>query len=1183
MQRLLRTVVALAAAVPAALAALPAAAQEDHRIVPGQSASGVIGVAGEEDAIHFFAPVGAKLTITVKQRKGGTLLPQFTKLLAPSLADLLPAATVKTNKKGTTTAIKSLVLPETGDYVLGVTGGQLSTGTYDLTSKEAPANVLVEVIDHTGSTDEVCFDVHAGSVLTLVAAAVAGEAIHPFVERVSSPSDSDVDLSGTTRKTTATKDSIKNLVIDEGGLWCGFVTGVDGSTGIYTFTIKPAKTPALDFDLDPPPPPGSPDVTSVNPTSFLIPSTANSMTVSGAGFQNGCTVAIAPSANVANLAVQFDNAGQLTVTFDVTAGAATGARSVTVTNPDLLSDTLPAAFTLSDAPTGISVTSVTPNSGGGDGGTAVLIQGTLFVPLPSAVKFGGIDAYAVNRVDTGNILCRVPPAASLSTGAGTAVDVFVENTPGDSATLAGGFTYDADPVRPTVVSTVPAVGATGVATNLQRVVLILSERAAGAGVTVGNFDYFRSAASGANDITTPRILSASPGADARMLVIQRGAASGGTMSTNSIYVAQIHQSGQTSGFVTDTAGNALDPVPFAGVVYQSSFTTGTGTDLTAPTVMATTPGNGAMNVDADTTIAVTFSEPVDPTSVAGAFSLKQGVTPVPGNLALDNLCTTLVFTPRSKLLSNTTYTIGVATTLRDLAVTALAAPFSRNFTTAPSDGTAPTAVLTVDGLPQDLNGSGTFIPGTSNGGAASAPGAATAFDAYVPRSGFRIDLAFADAGGSGVNPSSFTITCNRAVGSVNAGVNFANLFAVTPLGATWTVDGAHLLAAGDNAVFTANVSDYGLNAATTQTLQVDVGDITQTISNGAGTASTDRDPFNARQSWLLRFDQDIYAIVPSGTTTITVTSTGGANGTADLREDLALVGLNGTESGSAATVTNGSDTGTSAIVQRMFREAVRGHVNERYGITFGGTHGTDSVNIEFLLAGEQGSLGSVPNPATWTSGSGYSMMTVTGDESPRSTTTGTLGRATLDFRNTSQQNDSNTAAPGGTNLGVFLTNMIRVRINDGAGTSFRDTFDPLIGARGGSPVGSNTLDGTVLDDAFVYGSATPAQKARFDLITTAIDRLALYASSVTAHEIGHSTGLVPDGAPKAGLFGNAHPNNSFIEDPGSFTTQNHIDTPGPNVMEAAVGFDDSIAGGSAFIRFEPLSLAYLLRRMIYDQ
>ena len=79
-------------------AALAAAAPAAHRILPGQKAFGTISAADQEDEVVFHGDAGAKVTFTVKQRKGGTLLPVFTKVVDPSMADVLGTTVLaKTN------------------------------------------------------------------------------------------------------------------------------------------------------------------------------------------------------------------------------------------------------------------------------------------------------------------------------------------------------------------------------------------------------------------------------------------------------------------------------------------------------------------------------------------------------------------------------------------------------------------------------------------------------------------------------------------------------------------------------------------------------------------------------------------------------------------------------------------------------------------------------------------------------------------------------------------------------------------------------------------------------------------------------------------------------------------------------------------------------------------------------
>jgi large repetitive protein len=60
--------------------------------------------------------------------------------------------------------------------------------------------------------------------------------------------------------------------------------------------------------------------------------------------------------------------------------------------------------------------------------------------------------------------------------------------------------------------------------------------------------------------------------------------------------------------VKDISGNTQTSFP------SQSFTTGTGTDLLAPTIVSTTPVTGATNVAVTTTVKVVFSEAMDPAS-----------------------------------------------------------------------------------------------------------------------------------------------------------------------------------------------------------------------------------------------------------------------------------------------------------------------------------------------------------------------------------------------------------------------------------------------------------------------------------------------------------------------------------------------------------------------------------------
>ena len=153
------------------------------------------------------------------------------------------------------------------------------------------------------------------------------------------------------------------------------------------------------------------------------------------------------------------------------------------------------------------------------------------------------------------------------------------------------------------------------------------------------------------------------------------------LSPNTTYTATI-----TSG-ANDLAGNALE------ANYTWSFTTGSGTDTTVPTVTLVNPLNLATGVPINQKIAATFSEWMDPATISSkTFTIKQGSTSVPGVVIYVGLVAT--FIPESNLIPNTQYTATVTTGAKDLAGNALAGNYVWSFTTgADADTTAPTVTL----------------------------------------------------------------------------------------------------------------------------------------------------------------------------------------------------------------------------------------------------------------------------------------------------------------------------------------------------------------------------------------------------------------------------------------------------------------------------------------------------------
>jgi hypothetical protein len=127
----------------------------------------------------------------------------------------------------------------------------------------------------------------------------------------------------------------------------------------------------------------------------------------------------------------------------VTPAHAAGAVSVVLTTTGG-SATKASGFTYVAAPT---ITSISPNSGGTAGGTAVTITGTNLTTT-TGVTFGGVAATAVTVVSATSVTCNTPA------GAAGAVDV-VLSTGSGSVTSTNGFTYG---TAPTIITIVPSSG-----------------------------------------------------------------------------------------------------------------------------------------------------------------------------------------------------------------------------------------------------------------------------------------------------------------------------------------------------------------------------------------------------------------------------------------------------------------------------------------------------------------------------------------------------------------------------------------------------------------------------------------------------------------------------------------------------------------------------------------------------
>jgi hypothetical protein len=224
----------------------------------------------------------------------------------------------------------------------------------------------------------------------------------------------------------------------------------------------------------------------------------------------------------------------------------------------------------------------------------------------------------------------------------------------------------ADVIAPTVITTVPANAATGVAFNT-KVSATFSEAMDPSTINAATFTLKQGTTAIAGLVTFAGTTATfSPSAN---------------LLPNTVYTGTITRGAK------DLAGNSLE------TNYVWSFTTGAAADIVRPTVISTDPLNAATNVLLDKKVSANFSEAMDPLSISTAtFTLMNGAAVVAGIVSYSGIKAT--FSPVANLNPNTTYTATITTGAKDLAGNTLATNYVWSFTTqsaviaAPSLGSA---------------------------------------------------------------------------------------------------------------------------------------------------------------------------------------------------------------------------------------------------------------------------------------------------------------------------------------------------------------------------------------------------------------------------------------------------------------------------------------------------------------
>lgn len=1092
--------------------------------------------------------------------------------------------TVSSSGSGVTITNLSNGSPDTGMTLRVTVASNATLGARDLTitpgSGGGPAATFTSLVTIAPADPEVTSFSHAtlAQGATSVSVTVLGQNFRANDTISASGSNvtfSSVSVTGTTVLTASATVSggastgLRNLIVTHS-------SGDGGRAGslVNAFRVTAA----------------TPTVTAMSPSAIAVtgsggPTRDVPVTITGTNFMTGAALSLAKTSG-GGVSVKTNSESvvsdtTLTAVLTITGTATTGTWNVTVTNPSSLGNATANNLLTVNSSATLTVNSVIESSGATYGGERVTIHGGGF-SSDAVVDFGSVRALATQVLDQNTLVTTVPQPASVSATASTTVSVTV--TPagsGSGATLTNAWSYAPDGgARFFVSSPWPAQGATGLPGNLRRSAVLLNapcDTSTGTHSTspsnsVNTFWFL----SGGSVVSTGR----SFGPLGRWLVMQRTT---GTLATGT-YVVSVPDALHSIG------GRALHPVRLAVLggadQYSYGVTSGT-TDSTAPTLSTISPASGAGAAARMSKIVLVFSEEIDPLTVTTTnIALSTGGNAVGATLELAADLRTVTLTPHMRLAASALHTTTIGSGVTDMCGNAITST-APTFTTNSGDATSATIdAVIVDRLPASVDGSGTYVNSSGTGG--------NAFDVFLPRNGFLLDVRFSDAD-SGIDPTTFSATCSVAVGSSSANAELASNFTVTGSGATWRIPSGTDIAAGENVVFTFSVTDLASNTAATSTITIDVVDKDTTCTGDAtiGHTGGDHDLFDSRQTVVLRTDFDAYTVTYSGSgSSSAATTTAASDNVSDFEQALRYIGLGtGSMTSAAAATVNGTSAGTNAITSRLVLERIREVTRARYDIAEDGSRSADSVNVEFLLPGEQGSLASLPAYSTTNSansGSSCSEITIGGTLGAESGgAPATLGQAYFDPRNLFQEANLNSGVTGQI-TGIYLLGVFKRNITASTSTNWgaRVLGKFVSGNTGATPVGESSDDDEVLAGTFdrTSGGNTAAQNARYDAIMDAVELVALYTSAIVAHEVGHSSGLVPNGAPKTGLFGNAHYSNTFTEATSTVpNTSAHLDFLGNDIMSASVSIESTFYTGTEFKRFSALDIAYLLQRLFFDE
>ncbi|MBX9659928.1 MAG: Ig-like domain-containing protein [Nitrospiraceae bacterium] len=390
-----------------------------------------------------------------------------------------------------------------------------------------------------------------------------------------------------------------------------------GATAVSVTTTTGSATASFSVNAS------APVVSALSPTSGPV---TRLVTISGNGFSS--TAALNQIRFNGILATTL-SATATSLTTQVPSGATTG--PVTVTVGGLASNGV--NFTVANAGPPPTLTSLFPNVGSIQGGQRTTLTGTGFI-AGTTVKIGNKPASVLTLVSPTSMIVQVPASV-----VGPA-DVVVSNANGD-ALIQNGYTYLAGASQK-IGAITPTMGLINIPRNTP-VTVSFSRPVDRATITTANFGFTQG--------VTPVAGTYSFDFGDTVVTFRPAA----VLAATTAYTLSL-----TQGI------KSVDGVPLDGG-FIGSFTTGTNSDTVSPTV-SISPAHGATNVPFNTSIILTFSEPINPNTVNGATVLvvSQGEARL-GTITFGQQNTFAVFTPASPFFPTASATVTVLGQVSDMA------------------------------------------------------------------------------------------------------------------------------------------------------------------------------------------------------------------------------------------------------------------------------------------------------------------------------------------------------------------------------------------------------------------------------------------------------------------------------------------------------------------------------------